>query len=489
MTGTGELCEVIVRACSAALPELSDGPARDTVRRVRDRLGERTPRVAVGGRLKAGKSTLVNALLGQRLAPTDATECTRTVAWFRYHHQNSVRVTPRRGEPYALPPGPGGTIPADLGRSVEDVAQVTVEVSNEVLKLHHTIVDTPGLDSLTSGGALDDDSMTALGECDALVFVMPHPGQREQEALEAFRAAMRGSGLAMTNVVGVLSRIDQLGEGVGDPWPQAHRVAGRYALRLRSQVADVIPVVGLLAEAALGDAFTESDARLLRDLALGTDPAERERSLYTGDTFLAASGLPIDEVARVRLLGLLGRYGIGESLALIDRGAQGAARLMTEYRALSGIDPLLGFIRTRFVENADTLRAHAALAELDQVAWSGTGLAERQALAVLLSELAPVRASPALRRGELARILAELDSRQLRLPKWAEQDLADLVKGGGAAECAGLPADAATDQIAASADDRIRRWRRLEGDYRPAVARVAADVRESFEALYYSLTR
>ncbi len=292
----------------------------------------------------------------------------------------------------------------------------------------------------------------------------------------------------MTNVVGVLSRVDQLGDGAGDPWPQARRVAGRYAARLRSLVAEVIPVAGLLAETALGDAFTEGDARLLRDLALGTGPAERERVLYTADTFLAASGLPVGEAARVRLLGMLGLYGIGESLALIDRGVQGAGRLMAEYRTLSGIDPLLRFIHTRFVENADTIRARAALAELDGVAWSGAGLAERQALARLRSELAPVRADPALRRGDLAAILGELDAGRLRLPDWAEQDLVDLVRGGVAAECAGLPADAPADQVAAAADERIRRWRRLEGDHRPAVARVAGGVRESFEALYYSLT-
>ncbi|MSX07522.1 MAG: Isoniazid-inducible protein iniC, partial [Actinobacteria bacterium] len=34
-------------------------------------------RVALAGSLKAGKSTLLNSLVGQDIAPTDATECTK----------------------------------------------------------------------------------------------------------------------------------------------------------------------------------------------------------------------------------------------------------------------------------------------------------------------------------------------------------------------------------------------------------------------------
>ena len=59
-----------------------------------DRIGGRLNqpiRIALAGTLKAGKSTLVNALVGEAIAPTDATEATRIVTWFR--HGPTPKVT------------------------------------------------------------------------------------------------------------------------------------------------------------------------------------------------------------------------------------------------------------------------------------------------------------------------------------------------------------------------------------------------------------
>src|SRR6476661_2968059 len=52
-------------------------------------------RIALAGAVKAGKSTLLNALVGQDIAPTDATECTRVVTWYR--HGATPNVTARYG--------------------------------------------------------------------------------------------------------------------------------------------------------------------------------------------------------------------------------------------------------------------------------------------------------------------------------------------------------------------------------------------------------
>src|SRR4051794_37738916 len=112
------LTETVAGICDAAVERLGPGPLRDEVEAVRTHAGEPV-RVAVAGRVSSGKSTLVNALLGQRDAPTAATECTRVVTCFRWgetdaatlHLRDATKLplalTSRRALPDRLPVDPG----------------------------------------------------------------------------------------------------------------------------------------------------------------------------------------------------------------------------------------------------------------------------------------------------------------------------------------------------------------------------------------------
>jgi hypothetical protein len=234
------LCAEMGAAAGRALAQLPAGPTATALAAVKTRLTERTLRVAVGGRMNAGKSTLVNALLGQRLAATGATETTRVVTWYRYHHQNRVRVLRRDGTELTLPAGPGGGMPATLPVPFAEIASVVVEVANARLADQYTVLDTPGLDSLTG---LDPVARDALDQIDVLLYLMPHPGRNDLDLLASLRGTAAASTLTAVNVLGVLSRIDTLGDGRGDPWPAARRVAGRYADELRGLVAGIVPPV------------------------------------------------------------------------------------------------------------------------------------------------------------------------------------------------------------------------------------------------------
>src|SRR4051812_12168385 len=74
-------------------------------------------RVAIAGKVKAGKSTLLNALVGEELAPTDAGECTKIVTWYRDGITYRVTLHPSDGsEPRQVPfSRDAGAIDLDLG--------------------------------------------------------------------------------------------------------------------------------------------------------------------------------------------------------------------------------------------------------------------------------------------------------------------------------------------------------------------------------------
>src|ERR1700689_3054646 len=91
-------------------------------------------RVAVVGRVSAGKSTMVNALLGQRVAPTNVSECTRLVTWFHYGHPQRVEIELVDGSSTETQLGPDGLLPDELGVPVGNVRALHCYLANELLK-------------------------------------------------------------------------------------------------------------------------------------------------------------------------------------------------------------------------------------------------------------------------------------------------------------------------------------------------------------------
>ena len=108
--------------------------------------------MAIAGKVKAGKSTLLNALVGEELAPTDAGECTKIVTWYVDGIAYRVTMHPRDGQPR-----PAGAVPA-RGRGArgaarrlvaDDVDHLVIEWPSSSLKTM-TLIDTPGIASLST---------------------------------------------------------------------------------------------------------------------------------------------------------------------------------------------------------------------------------------------------------------------------------------------------------------------------------------------------
>jgi len=158
--------------------------------------------VAVMGEFNAGKSSLVNALAGDAVAPVGVTPTTATINVLRYGAPGG-RVSYHDGTTRDLGAASVGPFLAGLGdREAATIRQVEVFAPLEALR-RVEIVDTPGLNSLRPEH--ERVAREFLVEADALVWVFA-AGQAakasEREALQLARAAGK-------HVLGVVNKIDR----------------------------------------------------------------------------------------------------------------------------------------------------------------------------------------------------------------------------------------------------------------------------------------
>jgi hypothetical protein len=475
------LCDWLLEISNHAEADLRPGPARREVTAVRQRLQENVLRIAIGGRLNAGKSTLVNALLGERLADTDATECTRLVTVFRFGPLNRARFHFRDGETRILPAQPVVKAVASTGRELSDIALIERECSNAILR-GYTIVDTPGLNSLSE---LDPVSLSALRQADVLLYLMPHPGEYDRGALTALRATVSEAGATAITTIGVLSRIDQLDSGMDDPWQRARKIARKNGEFFSGLLSQVIPVVGILAETALGNAFTEDDMSLLR--AFTNIAPDALAALHTYEDFQKYPALPVSDQDLERLLSLLGSYGLQEAIKIINQGAQGAVSLLKALQSRSGIDVLLDQIQHQFLNLGDSLRARHAIQALDAASWLGGSPAEKAALTKLRDDLHQVRQHPRLRQLGIAEAFVDLNARRWQTTQEFTDELDALAYGLNLPAQLRISPASTPDEIRARLSTRIAAWRTLANTAPAATGRHARTVYEYLESLYPTL--
>lgn len=386
--------ERVVALCDETESRLAGGETKAALLAVRERV--RGPlHVAVAGRLKAGKSTLVNALIGERVAPTADVECTRLVTWFRWDVTARVEVRYMDGSVVQLPLI-DGRIPDDLGASFEEIAGIDVYLPNKKLE-HMTLIDTPGLSSLNeryserTARLLHGASARASGDAEALIFVTGHVRQEDVDALTDFHRLVGSTEANPATAVGVISHADQISGSADGDLSEAHRVADHYARELRSVVSAVVPVAGLIAETVETGGLSERNAGWLRRLA-ENDTVDRELLLDTpGDFEKLAQPLPLEE--RRQLLDRVGVYGAARALEVAGRGE--ATPINDHLRAICGIEPLHKLIDETFAKHAAVLKVRRALQELERLSWAD---GERSVLAGLRDRIEELQLHPSMHR-------------------------------------------------------------------------------------------
>lgn len=354
-----QACDEVARLAGASLAgELAD---------VRGLLNE-VLRVAVVGRVKAGKSTLVNALVGRAVAPTAAGECTRVVTWYRYGAPDRAEVELLSGERRILPIVDG--LPDDVGVPPEAVKRIVVHLQSGRLR-NITLIDTPGLATLTGVNeaatrtALLGDialSQRATGQADAVIFVFREAERQDEVAfLRDFRDASGDLSASAANAIGVLSQADLFGAGPwsgDDPFLMARDRSVRLAAARSAEVSAVLPMSGLLAETARTGRFREQDARVLHSLQ-GHDPTRLQLWEHLG---------PPDGVeanALRRLFALVGPYGVAAGR---HHAAGGASDVLAWLEKVSGVVDVEDTLQRQLVNRADILKASHALGDLDRAA-------------------------------------------------------------------------------------------------------------------------
>jgi hypothetical protein len=356
-----------------AIP-LADEATADRLQAAADRMHDPL-RVALIGRAKAGKSTLLNALVGDLVAPTDAAECTLVPT--EYHDGLTYRawklgragdVTPTRFQR----DDDGAHI--ELGATpVEGVVRLLVEFPSPLLR-DLTLVDTPGIGSVrehVSQRTIDFTSAAELAPADAVVYLLRNWHAVDSEFLLGFHDRV-GLDVPPVNAVAVLSRADEVGGGEADALDEAGRLARSLAEdpTLRSLVAKVLPVAGLLAQSAV--TLTEATYRTLATVAgLGED--EVAAALLSVDRFMAPDRLTaVAAEERRRLLSMLGLYGVRRAIeAIRGRRVTSAQVLSTELAHASGLDELHSVIFGQFASRASVVKASQVLDVLEGALDSG----------------------------------------------------------------------------------------------------------------------
>jgi hypothetical protein len=323
-------------------------------------------RIAVTGPAGTGKSTVVNAVVGERVAPIEASG-RQVLTWYSEADEPQATVYGQDDSEQEVPVRHrGGRIGIDLGRwQHHEISRVAVQWPADRLR-YATLIDTPADEAVSD-------------EADAVIHLVRNV---DDAGLAPLYAAM-DSPVARSAPIGtllVLSRADEIGAGRVDALSSARLIARRYDrnARLGGLCQQVIAVAGLVGYA--GRTLTGSEYRQLRELA-AIDRYTLDELLLSTDRFLRAETvpagpdaepgrtgtLPVGPEKRRALLDRFGLFGVRLATALIRGGCDTAEKLSAELVRRSGLADLCDAIDRDLTGRAEALKARSALLAVERL--------------------------------------------------------------------------------------------------------------------------
>jgi GTPase SAR1 family protein len=519
-------------------------PLLAVAQQLRQTLGrlDQPMRLAVIGQIKRGKSTLVNALLGESVAATGQLELTFTVSEFCYGYDRLVYVHYKDGTSQGpLPPSALDSMtirnPAKLDQ-LRKIRTVEYTMPNGLLRTFR-LIDTPGLGSIygldsqntseligvpatfvaelelaamgealaamgRTGSDMHSDSVAEIQGADAVLYLFDRAlHESDYETVEQFLGAARGS-VTPLRAFGVLSRCDQYWPPdpylPGNPDPLSYdpmRVAADITGRYMDQPAiqrlflTVAPVAGLVGIGAC--LLTQEELGWLDELRRAVEPpllAKRLRDTGRFATAATLADVPLPAAMRSQLIGRLGTWGIHLACRYLRDGL-GPDEVRKHLVADSGVLRLRELITGHFGTRASVIKLEHGLQEVAAEIWQ-CRLAIRRAdqetpqeLNTIASEVERLRVSERS-PSELAVLTALYNNKLTLSPDEVHQiRLVTGERGTSFAARLGMPNDTPLPDLAAIADQLAARWAAREHDptLDRASIRAARTIRRSYDRL------
>jgi len=216
--------------------------------------------LAVAGRVKAGKSSFLNALLGKDMAKVGTTETTATINVFR----KGTAPDPNRPVLVVWANGQQRFETSEFLDSLQGNDEATLQKAEGIKRLEFllsdpifddvTLVDTPGTDAIVGEDGEVHQKVTEEyfnlrqrhGEetkeqtesADAVIYLIGQVANAGMQGfLQEFQAATNGGSSAM-NAIGVMAKIDLSDEIMN----QRDELASSIALKMQHELNTVVPV-------------------------------------------------------------------------------------------------------------------------------------------------------------------------------------------------------------------------------------------------------
>lgn len=342
-------------------------------------------KVAVVGVISAGKSTLMNALLGEALLITGIAETTYRTTKFKYGDKPLLVVHFKDGsfKKYPLEEISFWTVKNGERKNekIDMVQYIEIQYPNDFLKKIE-LIDTPGLGSTYVNDSQNTLEMLGIiseaerlttkeaADADAIIYGFSRGiAENDENVLKAFQGPMFANASPI-NALGVLTKVDNYwGREISDPMKEGKKIADRYRVNseIKRLLYSVFPVIGIMVQnlKKIGNKEHELLQRLSR-----LEESVFKKLIASTNNFITKEYESVDISVKDRknLYDILGRYGVNTSVELIKKGYS-LEELKEKLFSFSGIYELENVIRQHFGNRAFIIKLNYILARIKTLSY------------------------------------------------------------------------------------------------------------------------